>query len=242
MDQLGQLTAQGVGPAVDEHPERPAERRPVHDLQRHPWPNTKRGQVPKRSRVAVLDPLDLEVRASGGIRQTMPPPLLMTCLRLRNGVAVRVPCRMPKRRVDAQEQAIGDRMLEQLRLRGNFVPGHAQEPYEEGLEQPTPTDDLLSVHQPVTRQRQGAAWTAVHQAVRYQPLHHRRGCRGCDVEYLGKPGCADVLPLTGQLEDRLEGVLSGFGSGEPAAREHFTLRPVTSGDGIWRHENVTFSR
>ena len=108
MDQLGQLTAQGVGPAIDEHPERPAERRPVHELQRHPWPNTKRGQVPKRSRIAVLDPLDLEVCATGGIRQTLPPPLLMTCLQLGNWVAVRIPGRMPKSSVDAEEQAVGD--------------------------------------------------------------------------------------------------------------------------------------
>ena len=133
-------------------------------------------------------------------------------------------------------------MFEQLCLRGNFVPGHAQETSKEGLEQPAPTDDLLGVHQPVTRQRQDPARTAVHEAVGFQPLHHRRGCRRRDVEYLGKPGCSHVLPLAGQLEDRLEGVLGGFGSGEPAAREHVTLRPVTTGDGIGRHENVTFIR
>jgi len=117
-------------------------------------------------------------------------------------------------------------MLEQLGLGGNLVPGHVQDTNKKGFEQTIATNDLPGVHQPVTRQRQAAAWTTVNEAVDCQPLHHRRGCRRRDVEYLGKQGCADILPLAGQFEDHLKGVLGGFSSGEPAAHEHVTLRPM----------------
>ena len=83
---------------------------------------------------------------------------------LRNRVAVRIPPRMPQRRVDPVDQQVADRVLQRFGLVVYLIPADPGGPHQESLDQPVPPDHIAGMTLAVLAQRDAAAARGGQQA------------------------------------------------------------------------------
>ena len=166
MHQMGQRDSHGAALAAGLDPQRPAERLPLQHPQHYPGPHAQAGQILQGGAVLVADPVHPEPRTRGNAGQRRRPVLDVVPGGLRNRVAVRIPPRMPQRRVDPVDQQVADRVLQRFGLVVHLIPAHPGGLHQEGLDQPVPPDHVPGMRLAVLAQRDAAAARCGQQARR----------------------------------------------------------------------------
>ena len=197
MHQLGQWDSHGAALAADLDPQRPAERLPLQHPQHYPRPHAQAGQILQGGAVLVTDPVHPEKLTHGHAGERGRPVLDVVRRGLRNRVAVRIPPRMPQRRVDPFDQQVAGGVLQRFGLVMHLIPAHPGGLHQESLDQPVPPDHIPGMPLAVLAQHDATAARCGQQARRAEPVQHRR--------YRGRSNSQPGRHIRGQDRRGLEG-------------------------------------